>query len=140
MTAPAMNRDLAEMAIKDALHRYCTAVDTYDADLFQALWAADAQLDFGERYQGGPAGFMTSLIEARSRTIAMTHQIEAVSIELSSDLASANSRSIVSAAVTRVSDDGEQNRLVRGRYEDRWVLTGGQWLMQHHIYRATPTP
>jgi hypothetical protein len=24
---------------------------------------------------------------------------------------------------------------VRGRYEDRWVLTRGQWLIQHRVYR-----
>jgi hypothetical protein len=132
-----MSKDIAEGAITDALHRYCTAVDSYDTVSFLSLWTVDAQLDFGERYQGGPAGFMASLVEARSRTIAMTHQMEETSIELSSDLASATSRSIVSAAVTRLSNDGEQRRLVRGCYEDRWVLTDGQWLMQHRRYRAT---
>ena len=132
-----MSRDLAELAITAGLQRYCTAVDTYDAVLFQALWTTDAQLDFGERYQGGPAGFMASLVEARSRTIAMSHELEEVSIDVSSDLASATSLSIVSAVVIRVGEDGEQRRLVRGRYEDRWVLNDGQWLMQHRRYRAT---
>ena len=102
---------------------------------FLKLWTADAQVDFGERYRGEPGGFMASVIEARSRTTAMTHQLEEVSIELSNDLASATSTSVVSAEVTRATADGEQRRLVRGRYEDRWVLSDGRWLIQHRQYR-----
>ena len=130
-----MTSKLAERAIIEALHQYCAAVDAYDTRGFLTLWAADAELDFGERYRGDPAGFMASVVEARSHTIAMTHQLGEVSIELSNDLTSATSSSAVSAQVTRLTTEGEQRRWVRGRYQDHWVLSEGRWLIQHRRYR-----
>ena len=129
--------DIAKRSITDALHQICTAVDSYDSALFLAHWSADAQVDFGERYQGAPAGFIASVVEARSMTIAMTHRLEEVSINLVSNLTAASSSCIVSADVTRLGKDGEQRRLVRGCYEDQWVLSEGRWLIQHRTYRAT---
>jgi ketosteroid isomerase-like protein len=98
------DRQLAERAIAEQLQRYCSAVDAYDAEGFAKLWTADAQVDFGERYRGEPEGFMASVIEARSRTPTMTHQLQEISIEVSNDLASATSSSVVSAAVTRTAN------------------------------------
>ena len=129
------SKDLAARAITDALHRYCAAVDSYDADTFAALWTDDAYVDFGERYRGKPPGFQALLIQDRNRTLSMAHQMEEIAIDLSPELSAATSRCTVSAAVTRISGDGGKRRLVRGRYEDRWVLTRGQWLIQHRVYR-----
>jgi len=129
--------DFAKRSITDVLHKICVAVDAYDSALFLPFWTVDAQLDFGERYRGAPAGFIASLVESRSMTTAMTHELEDISIELLNDRRTATSTCIVSADVTRLSDDGERRRLVRGRYEDRWLLTDGRWLIQHRTYRAT---
>lgn len=131
------NEDLAKRSIIEALHRYCAAVDSYDTDTFAALWTDDAYVDFGERYRGKPPGFQALLLSDRNRTLSMAHQLEEIVIDLSPELSSATSNSNVSAAVTRLSGDGEQRRMVRGRYEDRWVLTDGRWLIQHRVYRPT---
>ena len=127
----------AKSSITDVLHKICIAVDAYDSALFLPLWTVDARLDFGERYWGAPAGFIASLVESRSITTAMTHELEDISIELLNNRRTATSTCIVSADVTRLSDDGERRRLVRGRYEDRWLLTDGRWLIEHRTYRAT---
>lgn len=127
--------DLAKRSIVEVLHLYCSAVDTCDADTFAALWADDAYVDFGERYQGNPSGFLALLVRDRNRIVSMAHQMEDIVINVSHERSSANSNSIVRAAVTRLSDHGEQRRLVRGHYNDRLVLTDGLRLIQQRVYR-----
>jgi hypothetical protein len=127
----------AKRSIIEVLHRYCSAVDTYDTESFATLWTDDAYVDFGERYRGNPSGFQALLIRDRNRIVLMSHKIEEISIDLSHELSSATSDSIVCAKVVRLSDDGEQRRMVRGRYKDRLVLTDGLWLIQHRVYRPT---
>ena len=128
-------QDVAKRTIIEVLHRYCRAVDTYDTDTFAGLWADDAYVDFGERYRGNPPGFLALLVRDRHRIVSMAHQMEEIVINVSHERSSANSNSIVCAAVTRLSDHGEQRRLVRGHYNDRLVRTDGLWLIQQRVYR-----
>jgi hypothetical protein len=128
-------QDLAKRSIIDVLHRYCTAVDSYDTDTFATLWTDDAYVNFGERYQGKPLGFQALLLSDRNRTLSMVHKMEEIVIDLSPEFSSSTSSSVVSATVTRLSEGREQRRLVRGHYEDRWMLTNGRWLIQQRIYR-----
>jgi hypothetical protein len=126
---------LATRLITGVLHRYCAAVDSYDADTFAAIWTEDAYVDFGERYRGKPSGFQELLIRDRNRTLSMAHQMKEIVIDLLPEVSAATSRCIVSAVMTQISGDGRKRRLVRGRYEDKWVLTRRQWLIQHRVYR-----
>ena len=129
--------DPARSAITDALHLYCTAVDSYNTELFLTLWTVDASLDFGKRYCGPPSGFIDSIIDTRGQTSEMSHAIETVHIEIAADALSAESRSVVCATVARVSPEGNIRRKVRGIYKDRWILSEDRWLIQHRHYQTT---
>jgi hypothetical protein len=133
--APTAATEMARLAITEALHRYCVAVDSHDAAAFDALCAPDASVDFGARYQGSAAGFMVSLLEARARTLRMRHEVTDIAILLADDGCSASSTCAVQAAVLRIGENGEEWRRVRGLYEDRWTLVDGRWLLLHRRYR-----
>jgi hypothetical protein len=128
-------QDVAKRSIIEVLHRYCRAIDTYDTDTFAALWADDAYVDFGERYRGNPDGFLALLGRDRNRIVSMTHQMEEIVIDVSHDCTSANSNSVVRAAVISSGDYGVRRRLLRGHYNDRLVLSEGLWLVQQRVYR-----
>lgn len=131
---PGCRRLAARLAISELLHRYCRAVDDRDDAAFDALWAPDAQADFGPRYRGAARGLLAWIAGNHAATRSMSHHMSGEVIALAEDLRSADSSCDVSALVV-VEDEGGA-RWVRGRYHDRLVLHDGGWRIAHRRFEA----
>ena len=131
---PACMAGQIERKIIDALHRYCLAVDEGHEQQFLGLWTKDALIDFGVRYRGDPAGFFDSVRANRAATIAMSHHLANIRVQIDGDVQRAASSCGVTAVVIPNAHSGRRPRMVRGNYHDRWLRRGDDWLIQHRRF------
>lgn len=125
---------LIEREIIDVLHTYCLAVDSCDEEVFLALWADGATLDFGDRYTGAPVGFFASVRANRAFIEAMSHHVANIRMQVTDDKTSAKSTCGVSAIVVPKPATGRQPRVIRGTYHDHWVYERGRWAIRHRRF------
>jgi hypothetical protein len=119
-------------AITDLIYRYCRAVDRLDHALGYSVWHADGTADYGEGgYQGDGHGFIDFVIGQHGQTLAHSHQVTNIVLELEGDRAASESYHIAALRIPR----GEQvfEITVRGRYVDRWSKRDGRWGIDHRI-------
>lgn len=119
-------------AITDLIYRYCRAVDRLDHALGYTIWHADGTADYGEDvYQGGGHGFVDFVIGQHGQTLAHSHQVTNIVLELEGDRAASEAYHIAALRIMR----GEQTFeiTVRGRYIDRWSKRDGLWGIDHRL-------
>ncbi len=126
---------IAKQDIRDALSRYCRAMDRRDEPLAAALWHPEGTADYGEGiFTGTGAGFATWVTEIHAGFDRTSHQITNVLCHVSGERAVSEAYVTValwslpdaSGAVTQVSS--------RGRYLDRWSHQHGRWAVDERNY------
>jgi hypothetical protein len=96
---------VAKQEITEALHRYCHSVDRYDRETLLAVWHPDGTADYGdELYQGSAGGLVDWLWATHASTLARSHQVTNILIELDGD--TARSESYVTVALRFPDPDG----------------------------------
>lgn len=119
-----------KLAITDLIYRYCRAMDRIDAELGMSIWHADGTADYGVAvYQGTGHGFVEQVCEQHRKTLAHSHQMTNIIIELNGDKAASESYYIAALRIMR--GDQEYEVAVRGRYIDAWSNRAGRWGIDH---------
>jgi hypothetical protein len=127
MSADAVETLVATQEIRDALSRYCRAMDRRDEQLAAALWHEDGTADYGDIFRGSGSGFAAWVTETHANFDRHSHQITNVLTRVSGDAAVSEAYVTVvlwtapdpTGAVTQVTS--------RGRYLDRWERRAGRW-------------
>lgn len=140
MSGPAVGSLLAKQEIRDALARYCRAMDRRDEALAAELWHADGTADYGaDIFQGSGAGFAAWVTEVHGGFERHSHQITNVLIELSGPGAAGNT-AVSEAYVTVVlrtapGPGGVVTQITsRGRYLDHWAWRDDRWAVMARQY------
>jgi hypothetical protein len=117
------------IAIEDALHRYCHAVDRCDADLLRTVYWPDGHDD--HVFWSGNAmdfvDFCIPILKSRDQTL---HAISNVMMRL--DGSEARVQCYYNAIERLRRKDGTANDVTfLGRYLDRFEKRGGEWKIAH---------
>jgi len=120
----------AKQAITEAIHRYCRGVDRMDRA--HPLWVGHrgGGADSTRGYAGDAAGVVVGLGAPHPTVAAHAHQIHNLSIEVDGERAA--SEAYFTAVLRLERPDGRLlDRVIRGRYLDRWSRRGGVWAIDH---------
>ncbi|MET0270757.1 MAG: nuclear transport factor 2 family protein [Sphingomonas sp.] len=120
-------RALADrQAITDLIHRYCRAVDRLDVPLGHSIWHEGGHADYGAgAYVGEGKGAIDHICAQHRQTLAHSHQVTNVVIDLDGDAAGSEAYHF---ATLRVGRPGATKQIsVWGRYVDRWARRDGRW-------------
>jgi hypothetical protein len=118
--------------ITDVIYRYCRALDRMDRDMATAVWHPAGTADYPGMFSGTGAGFVAWVFEQHLALVSHSHQVTNVLVELDGDRAA--SESYVTAALVAAGSGGLVERVVRGRYLDRWSQRDGRWAVDHRRY------
>ena len=126
----AVDALVAKQEITEALYRYCRGLDRMDRSLALSFWLPGGTADYEPWYQGTGEGFVDWVFEAHAGVAAHAHQIHNVMIEVAGERAASES---YFTAVLRLEPKSGRlvDRIVRGRYLDRWARRGGVWGAEH---------
>lgn len=129
MSVDPMQTLVAKQEIRDALSRYCRAMDRRDEPLAAALWHDDGIADYGNTFTGSGNGFATWVTETHRSFDRHSHQITNVLTEVSASGDEAVSEAYVTVALWSAADEsGAVTQITsRGRYLDRWAHRSGRW-------------
>jgi hypothetical protein len=120
------------MAITEALHRYCRAMDRIDAELGYSVWHVDGEADYGVIYRGSGRGFVDWACSAHRAMLATVHRVTNEIVTLAGEQAASECQVV---AVLRRKDG---SRLLQtsawGRYLDRWSRRDGRWAIDRRVY------
>jgi hypothetical protein len=120
----------AREAIMDGLYRYCRGVDRMDRAVALSLWHPGGTADYAPWYTGGADGLMDWLWEAHATLATHVHQVHNTLIEFDGDRAA--SEAYYTAVLRMDTPSGRTiDRVVRGRYLDRWSCRAGVWAVDH---------
>lgn len=133
MMDAAFMRTLADrQEITDLIYRYCRSMDRIDASLGYTIWHHDALADYGaDIYQGSGRGFIDHVCAVHRQTLAHSHQIANIIIQLDVDRAA--SESYVTATL-RLMKGGKLLQITAwSRYIDQWSRREGRWGIDKRI-------
>lgn len=101
-----------------------------DRDLGYAIWHEDATVDYGaDVYRGTGRGVIDFVCEAHKGTLARTHRVTNIVIDLRGDAAVSEAYVV---ATLRVMRDGKVHQITsHGRYLDRWAWRDARWGIVH---------
>jgi hypothetical protein len=122
-----MLRSMADReAIRDALYRYCRAVDRLDVPLGHGVFHEDSHADYGEGvYQGPGRGCIDAICAQHLHLAGHSHQVANVLIALDGDRA--GSEAYMTGTMRMMREGKEFQIFVRARYLDRWEKREGRW-------------
>jgi len=121
---------VARHEITEAIYRYCRGLDRMDRGLALSFWHPGGGADYEPWYQGTGEGFVDWVFEAHAGVVSHAHQIHNVMIELAGDRAV--SESYFTAVLRLEPSPGRLvDRIVRGRYLDRWARRDEAWRAEH---------
>jgi hypothetical protein len=132
MDAPSMRTLADRQEITDLIYRYCRSMDRIDAELGYTLWHEGAVADYGaDIYQGSGRGFIDHVCAVHRQTLAHSHQISNIIIQLDGERAA--SESYVTATL-RVIKGGKVLQITAwSRYIDQWSRREGCWGIDKRI-------
>jgi 3-phenylpropionate/cinnamic acid dioxygenase small subunit len=121
-----------KIEINELLARYCHALDQKDWNGFQAIFVADAVLDFTAF--GGPKGSTAELQAYFAPILASLassqHTVSTVKIDLAENSAIARSAAIV--PMTAKTPEGKDSTFISGLwYEDTLIRTEAGWKIKN---------
>lgn len=124
-----------ELEAKQALHElnaaHARAADRLDRELMKSLWHPDATVDVG--IFAGPASEYAELVTEPNE--AMERSFHALSNEYYRILGDKAVGETYVIAVTTVVEGGEKiDRLVGGRYLDRYQRRNGEWKFSERVF------
>ncbi|WP_166459421.1 nuclear transport factor 2 family protein [Amycolatopsis pithecellobii] len=119
----ALAEVLAQLAIRDALYRFCRGVDRGDADAMFSAFHPDATDSHGP---GGPEHIVPMLVQRFDETPRVgQHHITNVHAVVDGDVAAVESYFLLFNAQSE--ERGGEHELVGGRYLDRFERRNGEW-------------
>lgn len=128
--------------IRQAVYRYCAAIDRQEYQWMEQVFHPDATMTVGP-YDGDAAAFFRTL-QARVPAVRASHMIGNILFEpIVDDLVFVESYGL---AVEQVADDAGNNidRVVRLRYCDAFRRRDGVWKVEHRTivvdHAMAPTP
>jgi hypothetical protein len=126
---------LIKQDIRDALSRYCRAMDRRDEPLAASVWHVEGTADYGDVFRGTGAEFATWVTEVHGGFDRHSHQITNVLVEVGSTGDEAVSEAYVTVVLFTAPDaDGGVTQISsRGRYLDKWERRG-RWGVVHRHY------
>ena len=130
----AVERLVAQQAIRDALHRYCRAVDRGDWGLLRSVYHSDAVDDHGS-YKGAVPGLVDWLADRFEHVGDSTHFLGQVLVEFTDPDTALVETYFLSRRLQPPShqvvdgsdEDGMVSREVWGRYVDDFERRQGRW-------------
>jgi hypothetical protein len=125
---------LIKQDIRDALSRYCRAMDRRDEPLAAGVWHVEGTADYGDIFRGTGAEFATWVTETHGGFDRHSHQITNVLVEVGSTGDAAVSEAYVTVALWTAPDanGGVTQILSRGRYLDKWERRGRWGIVDRH--------
>ena len=120
-----------ERAIERLILTYARAADRLDGPLLRTIFAADAEIDLGAIYQGGPEGFEQVMLGFMGAMVMTRHSVTNALIRFDGPGAAAMEAQ-VTAWHRMKTPDGERELTVFGRYLDRAERREGRWLLTRH--------
>lgn len=132
---------LSDMAVlenveaKQALHalnsRFCRALDRMDRDLMNSLWTDDAEVDIGA-HQGDARSFSEAVTADDGRLERSFSSISNEYFDIDGD--QAKGELYVINISTVVLGGEKEDRLIGGRYLDRYQKVNGDWKIASRIF------
>jgi len=125
---------LIKQDIRDALSRYCRAMDRRDEPLAASVWHVEGTADYGDTFRGTGAEFATWVTEIHTGFDRHSHQISNVLVEVGSTGDQAVSEAYVTVALWTAPDAKGMVVQVtsRGRYLDKWERRGRWGVVDRH--------
>jgi hypothetical protein len=132
MDAASMRTLADRQEITDLIYRYCRAMDRIDAELGYSIWHEDAVADYGaDIYQGSGRGFIDHVCAVHRKTLAHSHQVSNIIIQLEADRAA--SESYVTATLRMMTGGKLLQITAWSRYIDQWSRRDGRWGIDKRI-------
>jgi hypothetical protein len=132
MDTPSMRTLADRQEITDLIYRYCRSMDRIDAELGYTIWHEDAVADYGaDIYQGSGRGFIDHACAVHRQTLAHSHQIANIIIQLDGERAA--SESYVTATLRVMKGDKLLQITAWSRYIDQWSRREGRWGIDKRI-------
>jgi len=113
------------------IYSYARAVDRLDRALLGAIFYADAHVELGEIYKGGPEGFLDVAMGFMGAMAMTRHDVGNVLI-LDHGATHADVESYVQAWHRIETPSGTRELTVYGRYLTRIEARGGDWRIARH--------
>jgi hypothetical protein len=125
-----------QIEIRDALARYCRAMDRIDDDLADSIWHAGATVNYEPGIYRGSAHDFVRWVHAFHETVDTTiHRIANITVRIRGTHAGSEAYGHV-ILVQRAGDGGTVDiRHSFGRYIDRWSFRDDRWAIDHREYR-----
>jgi hypothetical protein len=125
---------LTKQDIRDALSRYCRAMDRRDEPLAAGVWHVEGTADYGDIFRGTGAEFATWVTATHGGFDRHSHQITNLLVEVGSTGDAAVSEAYVTVALWTAPDanGGVTQILSRGRYLDKWERRGRWGIVDRH--------
>jgi ketosteroid isomerase-like protein len=119
-----------ESAIRKTIYRGARGLDRRDFDLVRSCYHEDASVEYG-RFRGPIGEFVETLPEAFRSYGSLMHFIGNVLIEIDGDEAVSEAYCLAFHCAHPGSDGGEEERVARLRYVDRFERRDGEWRIAH---------
>lgn len=120
---------VTQLDIAEALGKYCLYYDGGEFDQLRDIFYPEAEIDFGERFRGNRDEFVSWARSQRESGNRYSHQISNIVID---GVGAPNEKSSICtvSALVEASQPAKIVRLVRGYYRDKWLRSGGQWVIK----------
>lgn len=121
----------AKQALQQLNARFSRAMDRMDRCLMVSLWTDDGEIDWGP-HKGSVQPFVIAATTADPRLERSFHSVSNEYFVVDGDSATGEVSVII---VSTVIEDGQKiDRLVGGRYLDRYRKEGGQWKIAQRCF------
>jgi hypothetical protein len=117
---------VAEREARRLVYSYARAADRIDLALLGSLFHADAAIDMGAIYRGGPEGFVPVLSGFMGGCAATRHDVANLLV-VPDGTHAADAEAYVTAWHLIETPDGPRELTVLGRYLARIEARGGEW-------------
>jgi len=125
---------VAKQAVRDALSRYCRALDRMDKEMAYAVWHPDGTADYEGIFEGTGYGFVDWVWEAHAAMNRHSHQITNVLTEVDGERAVSEAYVTVLLWLEGDPEEAQTEIVARGRYLDRWSRRDGRWAIDHRVH------
>lgn len=121
---------LAKDAIRDALYRYCQAVDRSDLTRLRTVYHPDAHETHGQ-FDGPASEYCENVIRNLAGHEVCQHMLSNITIDVEDSLVSARSEAFFFALMREAGAEHED--YIAGRYLDHFSCRKGDWRISRRL-------
>lgn len=122
----------AKEQIRERIVSYCRGIDRHDRELIRSTYHDDSVEDHGDKYRGGPDGFVDWVLTHLSHMNGSMHALHQIHIELDGDVA--HTESYCTARHILPNESGEILETLGVRYIDRFESRpGAGWRIARRV-------